>query len=70
MSEGESANGPDIILFVVLVLGIGSLIRHVSRNIKIPIPYTAIIFVVGMILGALVRAHNESVVAASASLIA
>jgi NhaP-type Na+/H+ or K+/H+ antiporter len=66
--EEEFSSGTYIILFVALNLMFGSAVREALRRYNIPIPYTAIIFVFGMIWGSLYKTKAD-VLSTSASLI-
>eukprot|EP00475_Leptophrys_vorax_P013561 TRINITY_DN1992_c0_g1_i2.p1 TRINITY_DN1992_c0_g1~~TRINITY_DN1992_c0_g1_i2.p1 ORF type:complete len:1050 (-),score=297.86 TRINITY_DN1992_c0_g1_i2:63-3212(-) len=54
-ASDDNASGPHIILFITLNLMFGSAVRQAIKTFKIPIPYTAIIFVFGMCWGYLSR---------------
>lgn len=45
--------GEQIILFVVVSLLVGTLCRHFISSTKLPIPYTVLLLIVGLILGSI-----------------
>ncbi len=52
MTQANDVAG--IIVFLVIGIAIGGSVEILLKNFKIPIPYTVLLFYVGLILGAIV----------------